>query len=168
MKKLLFILFSSIGLSSFGQTEKEINEQVWKPFIKAQIDLDEQTYLSIHSSDIIRTERTNKKVYGYNTYAETIHEGFKRAYEAKEKGSKVELNVELRFLERISSEEYAYEVGYYKSKLIMPTGKEIVYYSQFHVSLRKENGSWKILTDSSLPMPDLTEDLFLTAKPMEI
>jgi hypothetical protein len=41
----------------------------------------------------------------------------------------------------------AYEIGYYKVTSVK-TNKTDYYYGMFNVILRKENGTWKILSDA--------------------
>lgn len=171
MKKSFVLIL--IGLTVQGsilaqQFSNEINDQVWKPFMKALVEGNADDYLSLHSNELVRVERTNKKVYGLAEYTKIIKEGFQRSKDVqKQQPGKIEFTVEIRFLERTASQNLAYEVGYFKSKLVFPKGEERIYYSEFHVSLRKEDGRWKILTDASLPKAELKEEEFLKAQPVE-
>jgi hypothetical protein len=158
-------IFLLITVSTTAQDlRREINRDVWIPFCYALANLDTAGYLYVHSKNLIRVERNTGKVCGYYQYAQQIKEGFKQAEINKQKSPDIKFTMELRFLERMASANQAYEVGYYKSSLRLIDGTERKYYSQFHVSLIKEEGMWKILTDSSMPLPGLTEDEFLKAK----
>jgi len=167
LRMLLCLLLASLLKTGAAQTpQTEINEQVWKPFCQGLRNLDTTQYLSVHSIALIRAERSNQKVYTYDVYSQNTKNGFAGALANKTKSPDIRFHMELRFLQRVASAWVAYEVGYFKSMLSFPDGRQQVYYSQFHVSLRKEAGVWKILTDSSLPMPALTEEEFLKAQPL--
>ena len=167
MKRFPYILLFALPLYGFAQNQQlAINEQVWKPFCEALVALDTSRYLSVHAQQLIRVERTSKKIYGYDEYRKNTIRGFEAALRNQQSAPKVRFSVELRFLERIASDELAFEVGYYKSILQFPDGRQQIYYSQFYVTLIREMGQWKIATDASLPLPQLTEQEFLLASPM--
>ncbi len=155
-----------IKTAAAQNTQTEINEQIWKPFCKGLLNLDSIQYLSVHSNELIRVERSNQKIYNYHVYSQNTVRGFAVASTNKNKFPDTRFNVELRFLHRVATGAHAYEIGYFKSTLAFPDGRQQVYYSRFHVSLRKEEGVWKIFTDSSLPLPALTEEEFLKAQPL--
>jgi ketosteroid isomerase-like protein len=158
----LLALSASAARAATGDAQDEIDAQVWRPFIQAQLSLDHAAYFGLHSRDVVRVERNTGRVQGYAAYAEQVVQGFRQAAEAIKSGAKAE--IDMRFTERAASGDLAYEVGYYKTRLTLPTNKQTLYYSQFHVALRKENGRWKILTDSSLPMPGMEEAEFQTGR----
>lgn len=167
MKYKLSLLISLFYWNVNAQTiQMEINDQVWKPFCESLTSLDTATYLSVHAKELIRIERENKKIYGYDYYCATTKAGFEQSIVQSKKMPGIKFEVELRFLERIATDTLAYETGYYKSVLTLPDGRAVKYYSNFHVTLKKISDKWKIFVDSSLPLPQLTEDEFLKAKPM--
>ena len=151
MKLLVPLLFVSTSL--FGQTaQKEINEQVWKPFIKAFTENNAELFMSVHSKDLVRSPRDSKKVLNWDQYNQQT---------AKQSGTH---NIELRFTERINNDNQAIDVGVYKTSY----PNHPPYYGRFHVVLRKENGTWKILVDTdSNEGGTIGEKQFLAAKPME-
>jgi len=151
MKLLVPLLFVSTSL--FGQTaQKEINEQVWKPFIKAFTENNAELFMSVHSKDLVRSPRDSKKVLNWDQYNQQT---------AKQSGTH---NIELRFTERINNDNQAIDVGVYKTSY----PNHPPYYGRFHVVLRKENGIWKILVDTdSNEGGTIGEKQFLAAKPME-
>ena len=157
-----------ISAFSFSQhTETEINEQVWKPFTKAIMSHDVDQFIALHSKDLIRAERDGKRVLNYEQYKAGMEQGWPQWRESNQK-NKIQYTFELRFLERISSENQAFEVGYFKNTSINAAGEKRVGYGQFHVALRKENGVWKILVDSdSNNGRTITEEMFQAAKPIE-
>jgi hypothetical protein len=83
-------------------------------------------------------------------------------------GDKVKLNIELHFTERINNANQAIDVGVYKTTWTAADGKSGAGYGRFHVVLRKESGTWKILVDTdSSEGRTIGETQFLAAKPME-
>ncbi|CAN5421578.1 hypothetical protein BH09BAC3_BH09BAC3_06020 [soil metagenome] len=168
MQRTLTLLFSLIVISSFGQeVQKEINEQVWKPFTKAIMNQDVNAFLAVHSADLIRAERNDKLVQTLEEYKKGMENSWPRWQERNKKTNTVYV-FELRFTERINNQDRAYEVGYFKNEDTTPDGKKNVYYGKFQVALRKENGVWKILVDSdSNEGGTITEKDFLAAKPIE-
>ncbi len=161
---VIFINFLSCYSVAFSQNDslqKEINTQVWKPFIKAFNSDDDEAFRAVHSKDVIRVMQDNDQVIGYDQYFQKIPDSIKAKWIDWKK------NIELRFLQRIASNGRAFEVGYYKTtNSNAVTGEERTSYGKFHVLLRKEKGIWKILMDADAH--EKTDDaVFLTANPME-
>lgn len=167
-KQLLTWLLVLSGIISYGQgAEKEINEQVWKPFTQAIMNQDVEKFISLHSKDLVRAERNDKKVLNYEQYKADMEKGWPGWKESIKKNN-IKYTFELRFLERFSNETQAFEVGYFKNETVNAAGEKRVSFGQFHVALRKENGVWKILVDSdSNNGRTITEEMFLAAKPIE-
>jgi len=77
------------------------------------------------------------------------------------------LELELRFTERVSTKDLAVDVGVYKTTVTQKDGKIQRFYGRFHVVLRKENNSWKILVDTdSSEEKTINEQNFLSAQVM--
>lgn len=167
-KNLLSIFFLLIGGAAIAQNaEKEINDQVWKPFTQAIMTQDVAGFIQLHSKEIMRVERDNKKILNYDTYKSDIEKSWP-AWKQSIAVEKTKYTFELRFLERVSNGNQAFEVGYFRNEMINAKGEKHVSYGQFHVALRKENGVWKILIDSdSSNNRSITEEMFLAAKPIE-
>jgi ketosteroid isomerase-like protein len=168
MKNTMLILFA---LSSFlvkaQNDQKDIDEQVWKPFTRAIMSQDVEAFIQVHSKDLIRAERDSKKVVDLTNYQKVMVENWPRWKEDITK-NKIQYTFELRFTERISNGTQAFEVGYFKNESFNLSGEKRVSYGKFQVALRKENGTWKILVDSdSNEGRTITEKDFLAAKPME-
>ncbi|MBK8494215.1 MAG: nuclear transport factor 2 family protein [Chitinophagaceae bacterium] len=166
MKKLLLVLvialFSQPAMSQSDSLKwvKEINEQVWKPFITHLISDDKEGFRSVHSKRITRIEIDGNAVLDYEKYFPTIDPN---AIPVK-KNSKLIFG--LRFDKRISNGTRAWETGYYKGT-VMQEGKEPrSYYGRFFVVLEKENGTWKILVDADTGKA-ANEENFNKAFPME-
>ncbi len=166
MKKFTPILFVVLLLASnlFAQKDslqKQINEQVWKPFIQSFNSGDDNAFRAVHSKDVIRVIRDNSSIIGYNEYFRTVPDSIKAKWGTWKK------NIELRFTQRIAANGKAFETGYYKtSNTNTSTGEKRVGYGKFLVLLRKENGTWKILVDAD-SNEKTNEEVFMTGEPME-
>jgi ketosteroid isomerase-like protein len=166
MKRVIYTLLCiHTVIFSFGQDiEKEINEQLWKPFLKASTEFDGDGFMALQSKDLIRISLDRKDIHGYAPYEEGIIPGFKRV---KSEG-KVSRTTEVRFTDRILSQDLAYETGYFKSRTTLADGRLRISYTKFFFILRKENNAWRILVDSdSNEGGSITEEMFLAAKPLE-
>jgi hypothetical protein len=149
----LLIALMLLGTSVFAQSaQKEINEQVWRPFIKGFTENNAELFMSVHSKDLVRSPRDAKKILNWDEYNQQT-----------EKQTGVH-GIELRFTERISNDNQAIDVGVYKTSY----PNHPPFYGRFHVTLRKENGVWKILVDmDSSEGGTIGEKQFLAANPME-
>lgn len=164
MKKILsLLLITSAFCASAQETQKEINEQVWKPFITSFNNHDTKEFMALHSKDIVRSSRDGKQVLNWDAYSKQMEKG-----DQWDLSSNVQRKLELHFTERISNGEQAVEVGVYRTTSTRPDGKTWTGYGRFHVVLRKESGTWRILVDTdSSEGNSIGEKQFLAAKPME-
>jgi len=164
MKKIssicLPLLICHLAFSQSDSLQKQINEQVWKPFIKAFNSNDNEAFSAVHSKDVVRVMQDDKQIIGYSEYFKKVPDSIKAKWRDWKK------NIELRFLQRIASADKAFEVGYYKSSSTNTvTGEKRTGYGKFHVLLRKENGTWKILMDADAN-ENTDEAVFMTGSPM--
>jgi ketosteroid isomerase-like protein len=156
MRVLLILLF--VSTTAFAQDD--INEQVWKPFIKGFNEGNTELFMSVHSKDLVRSGRDSKQVLDWDQYNKQTTEWYSKR--------SAKYNIELHFTERISNDHQAIDVGVYKTSWSTADGKSGVGYGRFHVVLRKENGTWKILVDTdSNEGKTIGEAQFIAAKPME-
>lgn len=168
MKLKLLALTLLVALNyGYAQTDQaEINEQVWKPFTKAIMMQDVESFAALHSKDLVRAEINSKKVMGLQEYREGMEAGWPGWKESIQK-NKSKYTFELRFIERISNGTMAYEIGYFKNESVTASGEKRESYGKFHVVLRKENGTWKILVDSdSNEGGTITKETFAAAAPL--
>lgn len=148
---------------SNAQTQKEINDQVWKPCINAFNQQDTKGFMAVHSPDLVRAPRDGKVVWSFDEYAR-----LQESIDQQETKSNIKRTLELRFTERVASTSQAVEVGVYKTTIIRPDGEKQSFYGRFHVVLRKESGAWKILVDTdSSENGTIGEKEFLAASPLE-
>ena len=165
MNRLFVLVLLAIASSASAQdeTQKEIIEQVWRPFLQGFNNSSTEVFMSVHSRDVIRSSRDDKSVLNYKEYQEMQSRSDSKTLA---KGNKK--NLELRFTERFSNNDLAVNVGIFKTSYTMKNGTTSDYYGRFHVFLRKENGIWKILVDTdSTEGGKIGEKDFLAAIPME-
>ncbi len=166
MKKLSFLLFAVLFfLTARAQSDslkwvREINEQVWKPFITHFISGNKEGFRAVHSKRITRVEIDRGMVLDYDKYFPPIDPNL-----APVKRNSNRL-FELRFDKRISNGNRAWESGYYKGTVIQEGKEPWSYYGRFFVVLEKENGVWKILVDADTGK-EANEENFNKAFPME-
>jgi ketosteroid isomerase-like protein len=158
---LLLVAIAGSCIAQADSLQKQINAQVWKPFIKSFNDRDTDGFMAVHSKEMSRVIQDGKSIYGYEEYYEENKTGNERG---KQSGRKH--NIELRFTQRIAGNNRAFEVGYYKTSSIQPNGDTRSSYGKFHVLMRKENGVWKILMDADA-QEQTNESVFLTGRPLE-
>jgi ketosteroid isomerase-like protein len=168
MKKGFIIIFICCLGNAFAQNvQKDINDQVWKPFTTAIMMQDVNAFVILHSNDLVRAERNGKKVLSLKEYKKNMETSWPRWKESNQK-NQIKYTFELRFTERITNGSLAYEVGYFKNESVKPSGDKQIRYGKFQVALRKENGVWKILVDSdSNEGNTISEKDFLEAAVME-
>jgi hypothetical protein len=147
MKKItLSVCCLFLFFQSFTQTDslqKQINEQVWKPFIQSFNNDDKEVFKSVHSKDVIRVIQDDNTILSYDEYFREIPDSIKLKWNSWKK------SIELHFIQRIANSNKAFEVGYYKTtNTNISSGEKRVGYGKFHVLLQKENGTWKILMDA--------------------
>ena len=164
MKRTLVIIIltysASIVSGQNNKTIEEINKQVWIPFVQSFGSGDDQTFRSVHSKDVIRVMQDDKEIIGYEKYFKKVPDSIKAKWGDWKK------SIELRFTQRITGDDKAFEVGYYKSTSTnIKTGEQRNGIGRFHVLLRKENGVWKILMDADTA-EGATEETFASARPM--
>ena len=165
MKQFFWIgLFFCFSNSTFSQTDnfqKEINEQVWKPFIKSFNSGDDEGFKAVHSKEVMRVLQDGNRIMGYDEYFKKVPDSIKAKWYEWEK------NIELRFIQRIAAADRAFEVGYYKTTSTnSKTGEKRTGYGKFHVLLRKENRQWKILMDADAN-EKTDEAVFMTGETIE-
>lgn len=147
--------------------QQDINNQVWKPFTQALLNRDAAAFIGLHSKDVIRVERNGNRIINFFEYKKDMEASWPVRKESAAK-DQIKRTFELRFTERVSNGELAYEVGYFKNESINPAGEKRSSYGNFHVTLRKENGTWKILVDSDSNLGGaITEEMFQAASPVE-
>ena len=158
---LILIFVSTSGYPQADSLQKQIDAQVWKPFIKSFNELDTKGFMAVHSSDMTRVIQDGNAIFGYEQYYLQNEQGNQQTEKSNRKRT-----LELRFSQRIAGNDRAFEIGYYKFTSFQPDGTSRKGYGKFHVLLRKESGVWKILMDADAS-ENTTEAIFLSGKPIE-
>ena len=158
---LMVLLFCQFTSAQIDSLQKQINEQVWKPFISSFNSGNDEGFKAVHSKDVIRVSQDSKQIFDYDQYFKKMPDS------VQAKWGKWKKNIELRFIQRIAANSKAFEVGYYKTTSTNTiTGETRTGYGKFHVLLRKENGTWKILMDADAN-ENTNEAVFLTGALLE-
>ena len=81
MKRIrILILLLCSGFTLVAQNNKntkEINEQVWHPFIKAFANGDDELFKSVHSKEVIRVMQDDRAILDYEQYFKKIPDSVK-------------------------------------------------------------------------------------------
>jgi ketosteroid isomerase-like protein len=152
MKKYLLLLlvgFTLTQLTAQSAAEKntqhlrDINRDIWQPFIVAYGSMDAELYKSLHTMDFIRAQGDSKTLPTRDAYFGNSAKWFA---DVKQKGEK--LAIQFRFTERFANGEVGSERGIYELKSFDKDGKLLwTGYGKFHVFLKKQVGVWKIAVD---------------------
>ena len=141
--------------------QKQINADVWKPFIKSFEAYDTDAFMAVHSKEVARVIQDGNMIQNYEQY-----ESDNRRNDTRSKESKRSRKIELRFIQRIAGNGKAFEVGYFKVSSVASNGETRNFYGKFHVLMRKESEKWKILMDADAASKT-DEAGFNSARPME-
>ena len=140
LSTFFFVLISSsitfAQIQNYDHSE-EIDNQLWKTFVKAYSSKDTEAYLSIHAKDMLRI--TKSGIRQGEEFTESIRRSFARKDQPKR-------TIEFKFEHRVHGKDIAYEVGYFKVTYFRD-GKEEDYFGRFSVVLRKEDNRWRIAQD---------------------
>lgn len=157
------ILFSCLANAQSDSLRwvREINEQVWKPFITHLVSGDKAAFSSVHSKRITRVEIDRGVILDFEKYFPPAE-----ANSGPPK-KKADWLFELRFDKRVSNGVKAWESGYYKGTVTQEGKDPRSYYGRFFVVLEKEKNTWKILVDADTGK-DANEENFSKSSPMEV
>lgn len=143
------------------ETFEQINDQVWYPFMQSYQDLDTEAFMRLHSAKLVRMDLNEGLQYDIDTYF--IHQ---QDVNDHYKSTRKRRTIELRFQHRSVQDSFAYEIGYYKATSYVPREpKGTEYYGKFNVILKKEEGTWKIVSDAD--HGQVPSYLFSASKEME-
>ena len=136
---LIFLLSITLSFSQNKQViEKEVNQQIWKPFKKSFEARDWKVFNSLHTDDILRVNK-----YGIRIGAE-----YKNSVETSyQKPTNKKRQIDFCFNQRTYKENIGYEVGYYRVIYTEKDKESRTVYGRFHVVLNKKNDIWLIAQD---------------------
>ena len=121
------------------EVKKEIDQQVWQPFIKAYATQDGKLFNSIHDDNVLRASPGG--ILLGKEYKDRNLKSFARG---KKMG--ISMIFEFKFINRQAKGNVAYEVVLYYGKLKTKNGTR-KWFGEFHVVLKKINGRWQIVQD---------------------
>ncbi len=141
-KALLVIGFLVFSLKISAQENPEltsINSEIWSNFSTAFRNLDFELFESLHHPDFVRVNGNAKSVLTKDEYL--------LEYRINWKEEQPKLDIQFRFFERAYSKDVASERGVYKMIVNPGLEDERTFYGQFHVIIKKFDGSWKLIVD---------------------
>lgn len=140
-KYLIVFALAITSVVAQSTSQQEINEQIWKRFMDAYGNQDAEAFMKIHSEKLVRNP-IGYEVTRFEKYKEQNELNFQQ-----QKKEGIKIKIDFTFAYRTVTGGVAYEIGYYKVTSVK-TNKTDYYYGMFNVILRKENGTWKILSDA--------------------
>ncbi|WP_027393632.1 DUF4440 domain-containing protein [Aquimarina latercula] len=139
----LVITFLTIVFQSYGQEEifhQKINQDMYGNFSEAFKNLDYSLFASIHSKEMIRISGSGGEIKKVQDYL--------NGYQKRWKNPKTTISlISFRLLERITSDTLVSDRGIYRASYTNDKNETKFFYGKFHVLLRLENNTWKILID---------------------
>ena len=142
MKTLIlfqFLITLNVVAQTEAQWQKEIDEQVWKPFHTAFENQDGVALNATYADEVLRVNPG-----GVDTKEEFKNRTLKAFSAGKKNG--IEISLDFWFDSRQTTEDTSYEVGFFKITEKV-NGKESSNYGQFHIVVEKIGGVWKITQD---------------------
>jgi len=136
------ILLFSVAFASaqdFQSVQEEINRTLWKPFKAAFETLNETALNDLYADEVLRVTPN-----GIDTDNQFKAGNIKRFADNRERSTSIQLD--FWFDSRHTNADTSYEVGFYRMKLSNQEGENSIY-GQFHIVLKKENGTWRITQD---------------------
>lgn len=150
------------GLPTPEAVARAIDDDVWRPMLRASDAFDAEAFLAVLSPDLVRISADRHVIYGLERYAREIREGFPRAREHGLKRTST-----ARFHARTQEDDLARDVGIFQSTVTRPDGTTRTSYTAFEMVMRREQGRWTLLLDrDSWRDGTITEAEFLAGAPM--
>jgi hypothetical protein len=129
-----------------------IDREVWIPFVEAVEAFDHARYSGVRSRESVFVD--GRRLFDFQEYVDDAVEVM-RPLQAS--GSRVRL--EVRFMQRVTDGEQAWEQGLLRSTIIGADGAQLGRgHAHFEAVLRKEAGGWRILTERRSRSGDAAAD----------
>ncbi|MFK7812479.1 MAG: DUF4440 domain-containing protein [Maribacter sp.] len=136
---VLLFSFTFVFAQDVETIQKEINQNLWKPFKAAFETLDGPALNALYAENVLRV--TPNGIDTKNTFKAANLKRFE-----DNRKSQITINLDFWFDSRHTNSDTSYEVGFYSMQLTNPDGVNTIY-GQFHIVLKKEDGAWKITQD---------------------
>jgi ketosteroid isomerase-like protein len=134
---ILFVFQFPVLGQEVSNSEQQVNTQVWQAFKTAYEARDSEAFKAIHTSDVLRVNDGGVK----------NAEQYFASIDSWRKSNDTSITIDFAFENRQYNEDTGYETGYYRVVFARNSGESAVYYGQFHVVVKKEDGVWKIAQD---------------------
>lgn len=144
------------GYSQPSDIDREIDEQVWKPFKTTYAAYDMGSYNELHTDDVLRI--TSSGIRRGESWKKGNIE-----WQNQRDRSNQQRTIEFSFEHRLNLDDIAYHVGFYKVVGKNQKGVWNTSFGRFHVMLKKIDGTWKIAKDWDTDMIggiEVTEEMF--------
>lgn len=66
LSTILVVAITLTTTAQSGNAQREIDEQVWKPFIESFSQNNTEKFMSVHSKDVMRVTQDDKKIINWN------------------------------------------------------------------------------------------------------
>ena len=149
MKRVLITtcLLVSVHLTIVAQSQDfrqiEIDKQVWQPFHAAFEARDAKALNALYADEVLRV--TPNGVDTQNLFKQQNVESY-----ASSRNSGIKTSLDFWFESRQTTDDTSYETGIFKITS-ENKGNRSTFYGQFHIVIKKINGTWKITQDWDSP-----------------
>ncbi len=142
-----------------ASTFEQINRDVWSAFIAGVNNYDDDAYLETRSKHFVMADGVGRQFLDHDYYVEDSVAVMKGLREAG-----VKLDAQVRFDDRYSDGEYAFERGILRIASTDAAGKTNVGLTRFQAVSRNENGRWRVLTEHRWRDPAVDQATFDAAR----
>lgn len=131
-----------------------IDEQVWRPFVRAFNAQDADAFLAVHAKNVVRWPLG----WGAPQMGDSVEVQTRRQW-GNPKRQVEERSIELWFTHRSHTNDFAYDIGYYQVTVVPNEGMVKKPMGHFTTIIGREDGRWKIFLDADNGAGVTSEDL---------
>ncbi len=137
---LVLLLYAQTGIATTPeQLQREIDQQLWKPFVAAYENMDGEAFNALYADQVLRVTPA-----GIDTRGAFKQQNLERFAARKAAGTQIELD--FWFEHRHTDTDTSYEVGYFRIHSVTEE-QQSTFYGQFHIVVEKLDGQWLITQD---------------------
>ena len=146
MRRLVWCLLVVVSVapawadSDVAAIHAEIDRTVWKTFQHAFESMDGDALNSVYADNVLRA--TPEGIDTQNEFKQTNRTRF-----AANVANGDQIALDFWFDSRRTEATTSYDVGFYRVRITNASGATNTFYGQFHIVLKKLEGSWKIVQD---------------------